>query len=80
VTLLDELRAASTRRGPHCSVDVLLNSIEPDLAKEVREAMVDSTITKTVLARGLRANGHRVTDEAVQRHSRGSCSCLSPTS
>lgn len=80
MTLIDDLRAASTRRGPKCSVDVLLTTIEPGLAKEVREALADPTITKTVLGKWLRDHGHRVTDEAVQRHSRGSCSCLSPTS
>lgn len=80
MTLIDELRAASSRKGPACGVEIALSMMEPDLADEVRAALKDPLVAKSVLSRWLRQHGHNVAESTVQRHCGGRCACPSSTS
>lgn len=73
MTLASE--AARIRRGPPCSIDLLLRTMAPADADELRTAMDDPLVYSTALARVLRKRGHEVGHYALQRHRRGDCSC-----
>ena len=76
MSLLAEMRnAEDARRGPRCSVTVVLESMNDEDAADLRAALGDPTITGSVIARILRNRGHRITEQSVTRHRRGACLC-----
>jgi hypothetical protein len=77
VSLMDEARAESSRRGTRCSVRLLLESVEPGLQIEILAALADQSIEGTALGRVLRARQLKIGNDAIQRHRRKVCACLS---
>lgn len=77
-TFLEDVRRG-VRRGPSCSVYVLLSSLETSnasLRDQVQRALDDpSTYQSTSISRELKKRGHDISDFAVSRHRRGSCAC-----
>lgn len=66
---------AVTRRGPPCTVSLLL----ADLGKDDHAALVDAlahpTLTTAAISRALLREGHRINAATLQRHRKGECAC-----
>lgn len=77
MSLLDELIAASGRRGPTCSIDAILQTMDEATADDWRRALADPRVVKSVAAAHLRKLGYPVGNETVQRHAGGRCRCPS---
>lgn len=75
MSLLDEARALPIGK-PRCSVGQLIESLGPGEKAELEEALAASVFA-TSLATALKARGHTVSAESLQRHRRGGCQCLS---
>lgn len=75
--LLGEVRSAQAahRRGGRCSVSVAIDAMEGQDRKDLMAALADESIYGSTLSRVLKARGHRVPPEAIQRHRRGACAC-----
>lgn len=74
-TLLAEIDAASTRRGPDCAVAVVLTELPADDADDLRIALSNVRYTATSIAKTLTTRGFRIGDTSINRHRRGSCRC-----
>lgn len=72
--MLDEARAIGTRKGPTCSVAILLET-RPDIASELREALAARDIPSSAIAAALKRRGIEFNQESLQRHRRGACRC-----
>ena len=79
MTLLDEMRAEATLKGPACSVRLLLDGMAPDERADLLSAFADPSILTSVIARVLHKRGYTIGQETLQRHRRGSCRCRSLT-
>ena len=71
----DALQQATQKRGPECSVAVLLNTVDKSEAAAIRAALADKTIGPTVIVRALGAIGHKFTRSTIARHRNRECSC-----
>jgi hypothetical protein len=66
----------AVRRGYlRCTVAILLQTLPEQDAADFRAALDDSTIMSTAIAQVMKAHGHNIAYEPVQRHRRGACSC-----
>lgn len=63
------------RRGPACSISVILAELDKDDRTALIEALTDPTVEHTAIRRVLVHNGFRVNINTVQRHRRGECLC-----
>lgn len=76
MSLRDQIHAESViKKGPTCSVLILLGELNKDDAEALREAMADAKVPGTSIARALLREGHRMSANNIQRHRRGMCSC-----
>jgi transcription elongation factor GreA-like protein len=76
MSLRDQIAAESTiKKGPTCSVKILLKDLPAEDAKALREAMADERVPGTAIERALFKEGHRLAAHVIQRHRRGMCSC-----
>ena len=63
------------RKGPPCSISVILAALDKDDRTALVEALTDATIEHTAIRRVLADNGFRVNINTVQRHRRRECLC-----
>ena len=76
MSLRDQIAAESTiKKGPPCSVALLLSELKGDDRQAVIEALGDPKVPATAIDRALLKEGHRVGSNSLQRHRRGECSC-----
>jgi hypothetical protein len=74
--LMDDIREQQNRAAPpKCGVALALLALDDADAADLTAALADLSITGTVISRALDANGHRVSDQSVNRHRRGICGC-----
>lgn len=75
MSLLSDIEAAeaATRKGPRCSIAIILEALSEDDAAGLRRAL-DAKKAKAI-ATGLRSNGHQVAAETIRRHQRRDCTC-----
>ena len=70
MSLADEARQATTRRGPRCQTCLLL---ETPLGPELQEALDDESIYGRAISSALKARGIHLGDQSITRHRRGLC-------
>ena len=74
--LLATMRAEALRRkGPPCSMGVILDALTDDERAQMLEAFDDKAITGAVIADVLSRHGHKITGPTVIRHRQGRCAC-----
>lgn len=72
--LRDELEEWSP--GGNCSVSLLLNELDKDMASELADLIDDLTVSSSSLARLTKTKGWRVVGAwAFSRHRRKDCKC-----
>lgn len=72
---LSDIRAYNSRRGPRCSVAVLMNSAPPLIADKVQRALEDPSLQTKAISRWLNDQGYEMSHWQMQYHRRGDCSC-----
>jgi hypothetical protein len=78
MSLRDQIAAEScVKKGPTCSVLILLGELNDDDAEALREALADPKVPGTAIQRALLKEGHRIGAYNIQRHRRGACTCES---
>ena len=75
MSLLAEVRAETTRKGPTCTVPIVLASLSTEDAADLVAAMSDQTITAAAIERVLRRRSVQLAQGTIARHRRGSCLC-----
>lgn len=76
MSLRDQIEAESTiKKGPLCSVALLLTDLDDVDAATLVEALADPKVPATAIDRALLKEGHRMGAHNLQRHRRGDCSC-----
>lgn len=75
MSLLEDIHdeQAESRRGPRCSMCVVMDSLSESDAADLSAALADSSVYATSIARALRRRGVKIKDDAVQRHRSGRC-------
>lgn len=76
LNLGEQLSAANIiRKGPPCTMSVILAGLEPDDRAALLQHLIDSNVAHTVIYRVLVDNGFTVSLNTVQRHRRKECAC-----
>jgi cytochrome c553 len=77
MALLDQLQEAqrSSIRGPRCAFRSVYEKLEKQDAETLAEWINNLEIPATVISVALRAEGHQVSADSVQRHRRRVCRC-----
>ena len=76
MSLRDQIIAETNiKKGPPCSVSLLLEDLNDEDRAAVIEAMADAKIPSTAIDRALLKEGYRVGSHSLQRHRRGECAC-----
>ncbi|HEY7824551.1 MAG TPA: hypothetical protein VIG24_17045 [Acidimicrobiia bacterium] len=76
MSLRDQIAAETTiKKGPTCSVSLLLADLNDEDRKALSEAIADTKVPGTAIERALLKEGHRMPAYNIQRHRRGMCSC-----
>jgi hypothetical protein len=72
VSLLDEIAAAGTVRGPQCSVCRLISTLSAEDAADLHVALNDGRFTGAQIARALskRYPDHKIAPMTLNRHKR----------
>ena len=75
VSLLEEIRAqqAEHRKGPRCSVCVLLSGMSKEDREDLEKAFADSSLYTSVISRALAKRDVNLKEHAVSRHRSGRC-------
>lgn len=63
------------RRGPECSVKILLDKMDKEEAKLLHKALANVQAPSTRITIALRDLGHQISSDSVQRHRRRDCRC-----
>lgn len=74
-SLLEEVAAARPRKGPPCTVAVILEALNDKDAADLRTLLRDKSVFSSTIATVLERRGHLVGDSSLQRHRRGKCEC-----
>lgn len=61
--------------GPVCPVAKILSALSPKDRETLAAAIGNKDITHAAIAAVLTDNGHRMSQDAMGRHRRGSCAC-----
>lgn len=67
--------APRLRKGPPCTVSVILDQLDSDDRDALQTALNDRLVGTATIFRVLTGNGFQVGLNAVQRHRRGECAC-----
>lgn len=66
---------ASRPRRQRCGMFSVLAALDAQDRAVVEQVLADGSINANAIARTLEANGHKVSQQTVQRHRREQCSC-----
>lgn len=75
MSLLADIAAQASVKGPRCSVALTLLSMTDEDATDLRAALVNPAFTTSAIARALKNRGIPLTEHPIQRHRRGACQC-----
>lgn len=78
MSLLDEITASVSTRGPSCNVALVTPNLAADDRLDLERAIADRNIPATAIERALKGRGVRLSDQSIARHRQGRCQC--PTS
>jgi hypothetical protein len=67
--------AAAIRKGPKCTIALLIEDLDPETADGLRQVLDDKRVSHTIISRVLRSRGHYVGDSTIGRHRLGKCKC-----
>jgi hypothetical protein len=70
------MKADEIRKGPPCSVDIMLANLSAEDKKDFDDACADPTIASSTIARVLSRRGHTIRQEAIRRHRKKECRCV----
>lgn len=73
--ILEEIRGISTKKGPQCSVQAILTSIDGEKKAAMVAALGDSSIDSSAISKWLLKNGHDAKPHTLARHRRRECRC-----
>lgn len=73
--IIEEIRQSSPRKGPACSMGIILRSINGDQAKALNAAMSDVDIQSGAIAKWLGKQGFDCKSHTIARHRRKECRC-----
>lgn len=73
--LLEDMKADEIKKGPPCSLEVVLREMKNPDREDLLEAMKDPTIMATTISRVLARRGVKVGPQAIRRHRNGECRC-----
>ena len=75
-SLLDEIQTENrVRKGPLCTVKLILGELSPEDATGLNQAMADLEVKTTAIRRALVARGFQIGDTSIARHRKGECFC-----
>ena len=60
---------------PTCTMKLIVASLSKADAKQLADALADRSIPGAAIARALRADKHKVSDDTVRRHRNLECEC-----
>ncbi|MFZ5863028.1 MAG: hypothetical protein ACOYXR_09340 [Nitrospirota bacterium] len=63
------------RKGPPCSMSVILAALSDKDRDVLLAALQDRTVTNPQISRVLEREGHNIAAHTIGNHRRGSCSC-----
>lgn len=63
------------RKGPRCTMHLVLEQLDADQAKLVQLAMANQHASSAAISAALRDMGHYVKAPTLHRHRRGECAC-----
>ena len=79
MSLGDEIasQAATPRKGPSCTVAVILADLDPTDADDLRDALAKPyhVVPNGAIVRALKARGLSIGEYTIARHRRGDCRC-----
>lgn len=71
-----EAEKAASRKGPLCGIAKVQATLDPADLKALDGYLADRDgITSAVIYRALRAEGHTVGKNTIERHRKGECHC-----
>ena len=68
-------QAKTARKGPPCTVGLLLSFMTGDDRAALEAALGDESIESRTIWRVLVEEGHEISDTPIARHRRGMCLC-----
>lgn len=71
----DVYDAVETRKGPKCTIALLIEDLDPETAEGLKQVLGDKRVSHTIISRVLRSRGHFVGDSTIGRHRLGKCKC-----
>lgn len=76
-SLLDNLADPNyrPRRGPNCSIALIVSTLDPDTAELFHAAMDNPYAPGTEIAKAMAERGYQMPAHSLQRHRRGECRC-----
>lgn len=74
-SLLDRARALQARKGPPCTLRVLLESLDATERADLEAVVADGAINATTIAALLREDGRPIGEDTIRRHRTGRCAC-----
>lgn len=75
MNLKESISAAALKRGSVCTVEKLLRSLSEADAALLVECLNDPQYSHAQIYRGLKTEGHVLSQNIVQRHRKGDCDC-----
>ena len=67
---------SARRRGPQCTVSVILDKLTPTDQKELTNVLADHAISSQIISQGiLAAFSVKISQHTIGRHRRGDCLC-----
>lgn len=75
MSFADEARQLVPVKGGTCSLGRLLTEASASDRKEYLDALGDSTIPASAIARALKVRGVNLVEQTIARHRRGDCKC-----
>ena len=73
--LLDDIESRHVKKGPHCTIGLALDKLDPKDRNDLIVALDRPDIQGTVIAKVLTERGLVIRPEAVSRHRRRLCNC-----
>lgn len=73
--LLNDIMDERPRKSRHCTVHLLLASMDTKDQSDLETALEDLTIQSTIIQRVLERKGYKIASTALARHRRGDCAC-----
>lgn len=68
-----EANKQSLRRGPKCTICIMVMHLDKKDRQVLESAMADDTFTSMMIIRALEAEGHKISRSAFARHRRQEC-------